>query len=72
MCLRERMQGRKEHGGNGGKNNRGLFKMASNKAALMECKQQYKGMRGGHLNVSDKPVLIEQCYHLKTGKYPWQ
>ena len=49
------------------KKNKGMFRMVSNKAALRECMHQYQGRRGPF-----KPAWVEECYHLKTGKYPWQ
>ena len=51
----------------GKNNNKGMFSAVSNKAALRECMHQYQGRRGPL-----KPAWVEECYHLKTGKYPWQ
>jgi hypothetical protein len=54
--LGEGLERRKALGITQNKNNKGLFKMASNKAALMECKQRYRSIRG-RLAVIDKPAL---------------
>jgi hypothetical protein len=49
-------------------------KTASNSAAekaMDECTAQYCGRRSASVS-GNRPLLIEGCFHQKTGKYPAQ
>ena len=49
-------------------------KAASNSAAekaMDECTAQYCGRRSASVS-GNRPLLIEGCFHQKTGKYPAQ
>jgi len=48
-----------------------LYATASNQGAIAQCRHQYGGNRGSQGYIM-RPYWIEQCYHEKTGKFPWQ